>query len=109
MYLTHRQLQDLALAAGKYSAVVLTLGYCGLRWGEMAAVRVQDLNLLRRRLTVAQNAVGLNGYVAVGTPKSHHQRTVPIPAVLVDLLAWRCEGKDRDALVFAAPMGGYMR
>jgi integrase len=109
IYLTHGQLQQLADAAGKYRTVVLTLGYCGLRWGEMAGLRVQDLDLLRRRLTVVRNAVAQNGYVAVGTPKSHHQRTVPVPGFLVTLLAQRCEGKDRGDLVFAAPMGGYMR
>lgn len=68
----------------------------------MAAGRVQDLDLLRRRLTVAQNAVGLNRYVAVGTPKSHHQRTVPVPAFLVDLLARRSEGRHRRAGVRGA-------
>jgi hypothetical protein len=59
-----------AIAAGKHVSVVLTLGYCVLRWGEMAALRVQDLDLLRLRLTVAQNAVGLNGHVAVGTRRT---------------------------------------
>lgn len=97
VYLPHRQLQDLALAAGEYSTVVLTLGYCGLRWGEMAALRVQDLNL--RLLAVARNAVGLNGHVAVGTRSRTTSGQCRYRAFLVALLAQRCEAKDRNGLV----------
>lgn len=35
-YLTHQQVHDLAAAAGKYGTLILTLAYCGLRWGDGA-------------------------------------------------------------------------
>ena len=108
-YLTHQQTHDLAAAAGKYGPLVLTLAYCGLRWGEATGLRVKDLNLNRRRLTVAQNAVALGAHVHVGTPKSYHRRSVPVPAFLVRHLEEQCRGKLRDDLVFQAPMGGFLR
>lgn len=108
-YLTHQQVRELATAAGKYGTLILMLAYCGLRWGEATGLRVKDLDLLRRRLTVSQNAVALGSTVHVGTPKSHNRRTVPVPAFLIEDLARQCEGKSRDELVFVAPMGGYLR
>lgn len=36
-YLRHNQLHALADARGLYRVLVLTLGYCGLRWSELAA------------------------------------------------------------------------
>lgn len=53
-YLTHRQLRDLAEASGRDRALVLLLGYCGLRWGEAAALRTRNVDLDRRRLRVVE-------------------------------------------------------
>jgi len=40
-YLTHQQVAELAAACGPdYRLMVLFLAYTGLRWGEMAALRV---------------------------------------------------------------------
>jgi integrase len=47
--------------------------------------------------------------VEYGTPKTHQQRTVPIPAVLVEALARRCEGKGPDDLVMTSPEGAVLR
>jgi integrase len=44
-YLTHAELARLARATGDYELLVLTLGYCGLRWGEAAGLRVQRVDL----------------------------------------------------------------
>jgi integrase len=35
--------------------VVRFLAYTGLRWGEMAALRVQDFDMLRRRVNVSRS------------------------------------------------------
>ena len=41
-FLTHQQVHELAEACGdEYRLVVLFLAYTGLRWGEMAALRVR--------------------------------------------------------------------
>ncbi|MGV8851725.1 MAG: tyrosine-type recombinase/integrase [Rhodoglobus sp.] len=100
VYLRHEQVQLLADCAPKHFALILTLAYTGLRWGEATALRVSDLDMLRRRLSVRLNAVNVGGSIIVGTPKSHASRSVPFPEFLTEPLAKQCEGKGRDQLVF---------
>lgn len=100
-YLTHSEVDALAAAAGgERGTVVQVLAYTGLRWGELAALRVRDVDMLRRRLSVNENAVRVGAEVHVGTPKTHELRSVGFPTFLVLPLARMCEGKPRDALVF---------
>lgn len=109
IYLTHSQVDALAAAAGPRRTLVLVLAYCGLRWGEAAGLRVRDLDMLRRRLLINQNAVEVGDRIEVGTPKSHERRSVPFPAFLADELAALCVGKGRDDVVFAGDRGGYLK
>jgi len=76
-FLTHQQVRDLADAAGPHATAILMLAYCGLRWGELAALRVSRLDLMRRRLTVAEAVTEVRGHLTWGTPKSHQHRSVP--------------------------------
>lgn len=99
-YLTHEQVDALATAAGEHRTLLLVAAYTGLRWGELTALRVQDVNALSRRLAVHENAVRVGADVIVGTPKTHARRSVPYPAFLSLPIARECEGKPRDALVF---------
>ncbi|CRK54416.1 conserved hypothetical protein [Rhodococcus sp. RD6.2] len=108
VYLTHEQVQALAEKSGHHDVLVYLLAYCGLRWGEAIALRVEHLDLLRRRLTVVDNAVQVNGELHVGTPKSHVHRTVPVPPFLVEMLAQQCEGRSRGDLVFPGRGGGHL-
>jgi integrase len=108
-YLTHAQTQALAAAVGDQGDVVLFLAYTGLRWGEMAGLRVHRLDMLRRRIDVAEAVSDPRGVVTFGTPKAHERRSVPFPAILAELLAARCEGKARDDLVFSTPDGAVLR
>ena len=57
VYLSADDVHRLADAAGDHRALVLTLAYCGIRWGEAIALRVRDVEFLRRRLSVSENAV----------------------------------------------------
>src|SRR5258705_3538821 len=50
VYLSAAQLHALALQAGRYHSLVLLLGTAGLRWSEVAALRVSDVDFLRRRI-----------------------------------------------------------
>jgi integrase len=108
VYLTHQQVHDLA-GASKHPTLVLVLAYCGLRWGEAVGLRVKDLDMLKRRLSITENAVQLGSIIEVGTPKNHHRRTVPFPAFLAEDLARACEGKSRDALVFSDEHGHHLK
>lgn len=109
VYLTHQQVAALAAASGEYEGLVLLAAYSGLRWGEVVGLRVHDLDMLRRRATISQNAVQSGAAIHVGTPKSHKQRTVPLPAFLLPYLARQCEGKARDALLWSGGDGTHLR
>lgn len=101
VYLTRDDVARLAKESGAHRrALVLTLAYCGIRWGEAVALRVSDIDFLRRRLSVADNAVQLGVDHAVGHTKSRKVRAVPVPQFVLDELSVQCRGRDREALVF---------
>jgi integrase len=108
-FLTPSQLHALADEAGRHRTMVLVLGYTGLRWGEVIGLRVKDLDLVRRRLNVNQNAVEVGSEVHVGTPKTHERRSVPFPAFLCELLAFQSRDKLPDALLFPGLDGLHLR
>jgi integrase len=117
-FLTVEDLHRLADAAahypipevgGQYRALILVLGFCGLRWGEVAALRVKRVDLLKRRLTVAESLTEVSGHLEWGTPKSHQSRSVPIPRSLAPLLTEVTAGKAADDLVFTTWRGKPLR
>lgn len=109
-YLTHQQVDVLASAAGELGKpVVLTLAYCGLRWGELAALEVGDVSLATAKIRVRQSVTEVAGKLLWGEPKSHQHRSVPVPAFLVPLLKERTDGRTADDLVFPAAGGGVLR
>ena len=108
-YLTAEQLGRLADESGKYRSLVLLLGLCGLRWGEAAALRVADIDFLRRRVHLHRNAVAVGPDIIVGPLKAGGARTIALPQVVTDALAVTAGGKARDALLWSTPSGGYQR
>ncbi|MHA3701477.1 tyrosine-type recombinase/integrase [Jatrophihabitans sp. YIM 134969] len=109
VYLTHEQVDDLAGRCGPHRLVVLFLAYTGVRFGEMAALRVARLDLMRRRATIAESVTLVRGVQTWGTPKGHLRRAVPIPRFLVDELAAHVAGKAPNDLVFTGEKGGALR
>ena len=125
-YLTHTQVDQLAEACAAprpelvskyrrhserrgddYRLVVLFLGYTGVRFGEMAALRVRRLDLMRRRAEIVASVTVVQGRGQVwGTPKGHERRDVPIPRFLIDELSAHVAGKGLDDLVFPGVRGG---
>jgi len=108
-FLDHGQVVELAEAAEPYGLLIRFLAYTGLRWGEMSALRVGSLDLLRRRMRIRSAFVEVHGKLIEGTPKTHQKRTVPLPRFLVDELARHVEGKSPDELVFTTPNGAPLR
>lgn len=99
VYLTAEDVEKLASEA-KHRVLVLTLAYTGLRWGEAVALRVRDIQFLRRRLSVTENAVQMGVEHDEKAPKSNAVRSVPVPQFVLDELAVHCEGRSRNDLVF---------
>ena len=107
--MTHEQVAQLAEACSPYQTLIRVLAYSGLRWGEVAALRVHRVDLLRRRLEVDEANTEVGGHVVQGTTKNHQRRSVPIPRFLADDLAQHLAGKKPDDLVFTSPAGGVLR
>lgn len=110
-YLTDDEVCQLAESVRDSSraTLILVLAYTGARWGEAIALRVRDLNRLRRRLHVRENAPEVKGEIKVGAPKSWEKRTLPYPAFLDAALAKAADGKGPDDLLFPGDLDGYMR
>jgi integrase len=108
-FLTHDEVERLADAAGEDGDVIRLLAYTGLRFGEMAALRVRRVDFLRRRLIIAEAVTEVGGRLEFGTPKTHQQRTVPLPATLAESLARHCEGKQGDDLLMTTASGTVLR
>lgn len=85
-YLTHEQVAAFA-NEGTRGEIVLLLAYTGIRWGEMANLRVRHVDFLRRRISLEW-------------VKGHRGRVVSMPKFVADALARVCEGKGRDDLLW---------
>ena len=80
----------------------------GLRWGETAALRLQSLDLLRRRITVTHTLTQVEGQMVLGPPKTpKSKRSLTIPKRLVaEIEAHLATGvKGHDGLIFTTSNG----
>ena len=96
----------------RYRALVLLGAYGGLRIGEMMGLRCHRLDLLRRRVDIAETCVEVSGILHFGPPKTRAgRRTVPLPQVVVSALDehLRAYPTGPDDLVFRAPEAGPVR
>lgn len=109
VYLTAEQLGQLVDECTRYKELVWLLGTVGLRWGEAAALRVRDVNVLRNRINVERNAVAVGSEVVIGTPKTHEVREVAVPASVMRMLIPVMEGKGPDDLLWPRRDGMPMR
>ena len=105
-YLTHIQLLDLARETGRFETMTLVLGYCGLRFGEAAALRRKDIG--DQEITIRSSAtyVARQGILETGT-KTNRSRQVPVPAPVWELVK-RQLPMERDALVFPSRKGDHL-
>lgn len=66
-----------------------------------------DVEFLRRRISVHENAVQLSVAHAVGPTKGRKARSVPVPEFVLNELSVQCAGKAPGDLVFGD--GGYLQ
>jgi integrase len=88
-YLTPQQVSALADAVpARYKAMILMAAYTGMRWGELAGLRTDRLNLLKRQVQVSEILVEVDGHHSFGPPKTKEsRRTIALNAKLVEALA----------------------
>jgi integrase len=111
-FLSAAEIERLAEAiVPPYGTLVRFAAYTGLRAGEIAALRVKRLDLLRGTVRVVEAASEVGGRLISGPTKTHAERTVRLPRFLRDELAAYLADRprDHDAFVFTAPKGGRLR
>lgn len=108
-YLSGVEVEELAHAAGDRAAIVHVLTFCGLRFGELAALKVGMVDQTRRRLRIEESVTEVNGALVWSEPKDHQRRTVPWPKFLDDEITAAMKGKAPSDLLFPSPGGGALR
>lgn len=102
----------------RYQAMVWIGAVLGMRWSEVAGLRVGALDLLKRAVSIADGGTiirDIKGRPVTSDPKSVASHAMlPIPAELLDILAehlarQNLNAADNDQLVFQAPAGGPLR
>jgi integrase len=106
--LTHEQVRQLADAREDIRTMVYLLAYSGMRYGELAALRVGDVDLHRRRIRIARSVTYVTGTGHVeGDTKTHQGRMVPVLTdALADVLTVAAAGRDADEYLFPHEDGG---
>jgi integrase len=93
----------LAVAPRWYPMLVTSL-YAGLRLGELAALRKEDVDLERALLTVNRAmSAGIEG-----TPKSGRPREIPLTSEVVAILRGHLAGVKKGAFVFTSDQGAVL-
>lgn len=98
----------------RYRAVVLLATFADLRWGELAGLRRENIDLEACEIRVVETVAELDaGGLRPETPKSKAgRRTVAFPAELVPELRWHLERfaeEGQRGMVFVGPKGGRLR
>ena len=93
----------------RWQPMVYVAGACGLRFSEVAGLRVGRVDVAHHRLQVVETAPQVGGDRA--EPKTAAgRRTVPMPALIVEVLDGHLHRYgltgEADALVFSADRGG---
>src|SRR5690606_34364167 len=99
-----------ATTSAQARTLVLLTALTGLRWGEVSALTVADVDPLRRRERVTKAFTRLDdGTLLLGDTKTHARREVPLPAALVDAVAAQAAGRAPGDLLFTGARGGPLR
>lgn len=113
VFLNAEQVEVLAsVITPPFGTLIRVAAYTGMRAGELEALRVGRLELLKSRLVVAESVTEVHGHGMVfGPTKTYERRTIPLMPSIRDelgaLLATRPKGP--DTLVFTSPDGGPLR
>jgi integrase len=116
-----------ALAAGPHGhrdeLMAITAAYSGLRWGELTALTIGQVDLAARVIAVDRKVVEVAGHLYIEAPKNRKRRRTIFPRItpagypLAERLATRLEearaeqavGANSVGLVFPSPTGKHWR
>lgn len=111
--LDHHEIAELASAIdSRYGPMVLLGAYGGLRFGEVAALKVSSVDFLRRTVEITATLNEVQGRMVMGPPKTQRsRRRVALPEFVCVALAahiTRSPG-GQDGMLFTSPEGGPIR
>jgi integrase len=93
----------------RYRAFIFTAAYAGLRWGELAALKVKNLDLIKGTITVTEAVAEVNGQLKEGPTKTGATRTVALPMFLRQMLAEHLARYPSKLYVFTSAQGAQLR
>jgi len=94
----------------RYRAAIFTDAYTGLRAGELWALKLERVNLLKRTVDVIESLSEVRGKLVMGPTKTRTRRTVSLPTFLVEMLAEHMgRYPSESGYVFTAPGGSPVR
>lgn len=107
--LTVEQLINLSNKCDEYDGFVLLAGLTGMRWGEITALLVRDINPLHQSISVNKAfSTDESGKVVVTSTKTNQIRVIPIPAKLNPLMLEIIKDRNPDDLLFTGRKGGIL-
>ena len=106
--------EDVALLAEaitpRFHAAIYTASYTGLRAGELWALRLERVNLLKRSVSVVESLSEVRGKLATGRTKTGARRNVALPTFLAEMIGEHIgRYPSRDGYIFSAAEGGPVR
>jgi integrase len=110
-FLSSEQVAMLADAIDdRYRVAIFTGAYTGLRAGELWALKLPRVNLLKRRLDVVEALSEVRGELVVGPTKTRNRRTVTLPSFLAETIGQHVgRYPSREGFLFTAAEGGPVR
>lgn len=95
----------------RFRTLVLAAAYTGMRFGELAALRIQSFDPLRKQVRVEGTATEVSGEIIFGPPKTAaSRRTLSIPRFLSETMISHIKVfPDPSDLIFTSPTGSPLR
>lgn len=111
VFLSARQVRMLAeTIEPRFRVLIYTAAYTGMRAGELSALRVHRLNLVKGTVDIVESASEVRGKWVLGPTKTGARRSLTLPPFLCEMLSAHIEeyGND-DGMVFTSAKGGPLR
>ncbi len=97
----------------EYRPMIFLAGVLGLRWSEVAGLRVGRVDFLRRTIQILETCAEVEGRILFADVKTaSSRRTLSVPTFLIEMLTEHVTARGRpcpEALLFVAPSGGPLR
>jgi len=103
--LDHDEITALAEAVDvRYSPTLAMAAYCGLRFGEVAGLRISDVNILGRTVNISGSLNEVNGDLILGPPKTaRSRRNLSIPRFVATQLGQHIQQYPRVQTASCSP------